>query len=232
VDKTPAILAIETSTETGSVALGLGGSTAETARLETPRTHGRDLMGLIDGVFERARVERESLSAIAVDIGPGSYTGLRVGIATAQGIALALGVPCAGFEATRVVAAGVATAGEKLAVLIDVRAGEVYFRLFQNVRGEWTPSDRHGAAQPAELVKLLPGGALLAGSGAQRYAELLEGAGFALCDESSNEPRAEALLELAKDAFKRNELCAPGDLQAVYPRPSSAEIAFRKAGKL
>ena len=229
--KKPVILAIETSSETGSVALGIGRLRTEEAQIREPRTHGRDLMDLIDRLFQSARCTRESLSAVAIDLGPGSYTGLRVGIATAQGIALALNLPCAGFETTEVLARNVSADFQSLAVLIDVRAGEIYYRLFRALGGEWAATDRQGVSEPLALTKKLPPKTPLAGTGAHLYADVFQNAGFPLCDEWASEPRASKLLELAREALSKKSLCKPSDLSAIYPRPSSAEIAFRKAGK-
>jgi tRNA threonylcarbamoyladenosine biosynthesis protein TsaB len=225
-----AILALECSTDYGSVGLALGDGRRFISRFEVARAHGKTLMPLVDELFKRAGVERERLALIAVSLGPGSYTGLRVAIAAAQGLALALSIPCAGFETTEVVAGNIEPGPRPLAVLIDIRGEEVFCRPFKADGGRWRACAEGAVAKPASLSAGLDRQSLLAGSGAIAYRNIFEKAGFEIAPEKTATPEANVLLNLAMEARERGALVDPARLTPVYARPSYAEI-LRPADK-
>ncbi|MEK9754465.1 MAG: tRNA (adenosine(37)-N6)-threonylcarbamoyltransferase complex dimerization subunit type 1 TsaB, partial [Rhodospirillaceae bacterium] len=127
----PTILAIDTSTAACSVALWRDGAVVA-ARLEMlGRGHAENLMPMADVVLEEAGVAAEALTLVAVTTGPGAFTGLRLGLAAARGLTLALGVPCAGFTTTETLAAAVAAeAGEAIVAALDSKRGDFYVQVF------------------------------------------------------------------------------------------------------
>jgi tRNA threonylcarbamoyladenosine biosynthesis protein TsaB len=141
---------------------------------------------LVDEVLGRAGYEPKDVSRVVVGCGPGSFTGLRIGIATARGLALALGVPCAGASTLGALGAGAPGA----IALIDARRGELF------------ALDEEGTAvveQPAAVAGRLAPGTLCVGDGALRYRALLEEAGALVPpdDDSRHAPPAVALAALA-----------------------------------
>jgi tRNA threonylcarbamoyladenosine biosynthesis protein TsaB len=157
---------------------------------------------LVDEVLARARQDARDVGQIVVGCGPGSFTGLRIGIATARGLALALGRPCIGVSTLEALAAGAPGA----LALIDARRGEVF------------ALDAHGSAiaeLPQHVAAGLEPGTLCVGDGATRYRSLLEEAGGAVPpdDDARHAPGAEALSGLAAGA-------AP---EPVYVRRPDAE---------
>jgi tRNA threonylcarbamoyladenosine biosynthesis protein TsaB len=157
---------------------------------------------LVDEVLARAGHKARDVGQIVVGCGPGSFTGLRVGIATARGLALALGRPCVGVSTLEALAAG---APEALA-LIDARRGEVFA----------LDADGSAVAElPQRVAAGLKPGTLCVGDGATRYRSLLEQAGGAVPpdDDARHAPGAEALSGLAAGA-------AP---EPVYVRRPDAE---------
>jgi tRNA threonylcarbamoyladenosine biosynthesis protein TsaB len=144
---------------------------------------------LVDEVLARAGYEAAALGLIVSGCGPGSFTGLRIGIATARGLALGLGVPCIGVSTLDALAAG---APEALA-LIDARRGELF------------ALDGAGDAvvvQPGQVAERLAPGTVCVGDGAVRYRELLEGAGAVVppAADPRHAPGALALAGLADGA--------------------------------
>jgi tRNA threonylcarbamoyladenosine biosynthesis protein TsaB len=140
---------------------------------------------LVDEVLARAGYEPKDVSRVVVGCGPGSFTGLRIGIATARGLALALGVPCEGASTLAALAAGAPGA----LVLIDARRGEVFALV-------------EGAAvveQPAAVAGRLVAGTLCVGDGALRHRALLEEAGGVVPhgDDPRHAPAVAALAGLA-----------------------------------
>jgi tRNA threonylcarbamoyladenosine biosynthesis protein TsaB len=156
---------------------------------------------LVDEVLERAGRAPGDISQIVAGCGPGSFTGLRIGIATARGLALGLGVPCSGASTLEALAAGAPGA----LALIDARRGELF-------------ALAGGAAvvvQPAEVVAQVAPGTLCVGDGAVRYRALLEAAGGLVPPDGDarHAPGAAALAELA----------GAGAPEPVYVRRSDAE---------
>jgi tRNA threonylcarbamoyladenosine biosynthesis protein TsaB len=125
------VLAIETSSSRGSVALVESGRVLADAWHEEPHAHGERLLGLLDGVFRQAGRNQGQLDRVAVGRGPGAFTGLRVGLALAQGIASGLGIPAVGVGSLRAMAAAVSsdTVGHRWPIL-DARRGELFVACF------------------------------------------------------------------------------------------------------
>jgi tRNA threonylcarbamoyl adenosine modification protein YeaZ len=121
------ILALETATTAASVALVEGDTVLAQASVPQTRRHTEVLMGLIDEVLEVAGVALADVTAMACDIGPGLFTGLRVGVAMAQGFAVAGGLKV--IPVTSLFALATGEPGER-AALVDARRGEVFVQLF------------------------------------------------------------------------------------------------------
>lgn len=122
------VLAFETSTRRGSCALWEGDRLVKEACHEVPNAHGEQLPRLLEACIVETGWSRSSLDRIAVGIGPGSFTGLRVGIALAQGIALGLTRPLVGIGSLEALAW--AGAGELRVALIDARRGELFVQIY------------------------------------------------------------------------------------------------------
>jgi tRNA threonylcarbamoyladenosine biosynthesis protein TsaB len=134
-------LGIETSSRRGSVALVRDGVLLARAEHERPNAHAEQLRPLLARVLEEAKVEKRAIERVTVGIGPGSFTGLRVGIAFAQGIALGLGIPCVGVGSLAAMAAGLSAreVGTRV-TLLDARREEVFVAAYAADGSEfWAP---------------------------------------------------------------------------------------------
>jgi tRNA threonylcarbamoyladenosine biosynthesis protein TsaB len=121
------VLAIETSSPRGSVALAERGRVVLSLEHDQANAHAERLLPLIERAFSESGFPKRSLERVAVGIGPGSFTGLRVGIALAEGIALGLGLPLVGVGALRAMAASAGARDTRLRVpVLDARRGEVF----------------------------------------------------------------------------------------------------------
>ena len=139
------------------------------------RGHAERLLPVIDAALDAAGVSLSGIDRIAVTVGPGSFTGIRVGLSAARGLALALGCECIGIDTLEALAAGhPETAGPILAVL-DARRGEVYAALFEAGPRAVLPPAAMPLREAADLA--LPEAVHLTGSGAPLVAELLPAAG-------------------------------------------------------
>lgn len=126
-----AILSIETSTSICSVAVHLDGRLISLSELTEPGAHAERLMLLVEEVLEKAKIGFQELDAIAVSEGPGSYTGLRIGVSTAKGLAFGLNKPLIGVNTLQALASAVALREDELAIpVLDARRMEVFREVF------------------------------------------------------------------------------------------------------
>jgi len=146
------VLGIETSSERGSVALVEGDAVVASAHHQEPSQHAERLLPLLEQVLARAGWDKRSLSRVAVGVGPGSFTGLRIGIAIAHGLALGLGIEAVGVGSLRAIAAAhPASDGRLRAVVRDARREELFVAVYDRAGGEllaptvWPRSGVEGA---------------------------------------------------------------------------------------
>jgi tRNA threonylcarbamoyladenosine biosynthesis protein TsaB len=181
------LLGIDTSTPAASAAvLRADGEAFEVVppaeRLQRPPAHATELMPAVAEALERAEVDWNDLDAIAVGVGPGTFTGLRIGIATARALATAAGLPLRRVSSLAALAAGMD--GLVRLPLIDARRGEVFAALYEGEREFWPPF----VTPPEELVEQLGNAAvtpLAAGDGSIRFRGMLEEAGISVEPDDS-----------------------------------------------
>jgi tRNA threonylcarbamoyladenosine biosynthesis protein TsaB len=191
------LLGFDTSTSASSACvLRDDGAAFEVApsveRLADRPAHASELLPAVAEVMERAEVSWEDLTAIAVGAGPGTFTGLRIGIATARALATAAGLPLRRVSSLAALAAGIehdggdaAAASALFLPLIDARRGELFAALFEGERELWPPF----AATPDRLVgRLRDAGAapLAAGDGSLRFRGTFEEAGIQVAPQDSD----------------------------------------------
>jgi len=134
------ILSIETSTSICSVAIHEQGELLALAEIKEPGAHAEKLLLLVDELFEKAGLSFADLDAVAVSQGPGSYTGLRIGVSTAKGIAYALEIPLIGINTLQAMAASQQVApGDYVVAVLDARRKEVYTQTFGDSLQELGP---------------------------------------------------------------------------------------------
>src|SRR5262245_4343272 len=210
------ILAVDTTTAWGSVALVEGGVVRGEVRLRATAGHSLSAMPSIAFLLEALGIGPAAVEAYAVAAGPGSFTGLRIGIGTVQGLALAAGRPCLGTSALDVLAARAAGAAPRVVAMMDAGRDEVYAGVYDAV------GRRLGDAQaaPPETVAADAGaGAAFFGDGALRYEERIRKA----CPDAVF-PRRSLFLAgtlglLAEPRLAAGEGVTAGELRALYLRP-------------
>lgn len=222
------VLGIETSTRQVGAALGGHEGVLASAQVARGRRHAEVLAPAIQFVCRQARIELAEVSAVAVDVGPGLFTGLRVGVSAAKATAAALGVPMIGLTSLDLLAFPVRHTDRLIATVIDARKGEVYWALYRQVPGGAQRLSSYRVGPPAELAAELAARAescLVVGDGAVRYAEMLAGEhGTELESGGSAYPSVAALVELAHPRALREEFVQPADLEVVYLRKADAEV--------
>ncbi|MCM2357989.1 MAG: tRNA (adenosine(37)-N6)-threonylcarbamoyltransferase complex dimerization subunit type 1 TsaB [Geobacteraceae bacterium] len=221
------LLTIDTSTSCCSVALTNGEELVSDYLVNQGKTLSSRLLDCVDLMLRGAGLAVDELDGFGVALGPGAFTGLRVGIATVKGLALAAGKPVAGFSSLAMLAMNLPWAAHPVCPMFDARKKEVYAGLY-DCRDLPVPLAGDRVVAPDRLLETLDGPVIFVGEGAVRYRELIvarlgENALFAPC--SANLPRASAGALLAGRAFARGEAASAALLAPVYIRPSEAELA-------
>jgi tRNA threonylcarbamoyladenosine biosynthesis protein TsaB len=181
--------------------------------------HAQELMPAVAQVMERAGLRWGDLEAIAVGVGPGAFTGLRIGIATARALASANGLPLRGVSSLAALAQGLDS--RTRLPLIDAKRGEVFAALYEDGDELWPPF----AARPeavAERARHTPSTPLAAGDGSIRFREVLESAGIRVAPDESGVHAVRALhvCRLATEApDERPATILPEYLRAPDARP-------------
>ena len=142
------ILAIDTASSVSSVAVASEGKLRAEVTVEAGRTHSETLLSHIEGALSFAGVERSALTGVAVSIGPGSFTGLRIGLATAKAIAYGLDIPLVGISTLAALALAVPVPDVHTLVLMDAQKGNAYAGLY-----DWCDGNLH-EVRPVRVAPL------------------------------------------------------------------------------
>lgn len=221
-------LGIDTSGPVAHVAAATDEGVLARLATDTGKNHSETLLPAIRDVLATAGVSLRSVGLVAVGVGPGTWTGLRVGITTARSLAYTLGVPVIGIPTLDATAAGVSGYAGGLAVIVDARRSEVYGRCYDvdgsggcAARGDIfvTPPERLGRFVGAEDA--------LAGNGVGLLPEN-ERAKRHLFPESVGVVDAGVICRLALDRYRRQGADGPGAVAPIYVRKSDAEVAREK----
>ena len=222
------ILGIETAT--ARVGCAVGGVEGVLAEFHSTRDrrHAEVLAGAIDFTCRAAQIEISEVSVVAVDTGPGLFTGLRVGVATAKAMAQALRIPMIGSSSLDLLAFSVRYTDRLVVPVIDARRNEVYCATYRHVPGGVQRLSPYRLCSPYDRAGELQAGredCLLIGDGAIRYAEVLRAdCNAELASVGSAYPSPGALVELAQPRAVREEFVHPSELEVMYLRRSDAEI--------
>jgi tRNA threonylcarbamoyladenosine biosynthesis protein TsaB len=227
------LLALDTSTSAGSVAVGDGGRVLCEITLGISGQHSTALMPAVDAAVRWAGLTPRDLRGVVVGGGPGSFTGLRIGAATAKGIVSTLGVPMWAYSGLLGAAAGCAVGGAEGAVvcaLFDARRRDVYAACyaFPDADGESTVEEVWGVeALPLEQVLERVRGrgpVVFTGDGALQHAEeIRREASATVAPPHLALPRASSLLWLAARAPALGAVADPAGWEPEYVRASGAE---------
>jgi len=230
-------VALETSRRTASLALGSGAVVLEDEL--GAEAHARDLVPRLAHLLERAGVERRAgrlrLGAVFVGLGPGSYTGLRVGIATALALARATGAALYGLSSFEALAFAQLEVGTEGTVALDARAGRFYHARYRRVAGGLLELDPPSTCTTEELAERCARAHVLLGN-----PELVPSAGLALAPSTvlrtDARPRARALLELGRARRASGALAPQSSLEPLYlagfgQRTLRCEPGPRSAGR-
>ncbi len=224
------LLVIDTSTE--ACAVGVAAGSVHHGRFElTPRRHTECVLPWSEQLLAQAGLEKTDLQAIGVGIGPGAFTGVRLAVSLAQGMALGLGIPLVPVSTLAVIAQAQTHDGP-IVVAMDARMGECYVGFYQKHDGIVQALAPECLLKPEAIALPFEGEWIGAGTAFAAYApQLLPGFTGALhrIDDSAL-PQPEALLQLAAFGFNTGLACPPEQIEPAYLRDKVALTIAERAG--
>ena len=222
------ILALETATIAGSAAIvddneGLIGE----VRVDVRVAHSERLMPSVEWLLNASGITIKDIDAFGVSIGPGSFTGLRIGLSTAKGLSFSAGKPLVPVKTLDAFARTLTYCSYTICPMLDARKNEVYAGLYKwedNICKKIMPETALG---PEDLLRSLNGPILFTGDGAEKYRGLIqsmlkENAIFAPSYRMS--PSASSVAEIAIETLKQGDLPDPVSIAPFYIRKSEAEM--------
>ena len=229
----PLILTIQTASPAGSVSVSNGEQLLAELNLEVRKTATEWLLPAIEKLLDMAAVAKNDLNVVAVVRGPGSFTGLRVGLATAKGLAMAVGCPLIGISSLQCLAMQAPYARLPVCVMIDARKQEVYTATYQWEQGRPQITSPERVVKPETLLQEINGETLFIGNGSEVYRTLIVkqlAARAHFVPTFLALPRAGAAAALALRAWEAGNTFSAEELMPVYLRPSEAELNYRPQG--
>jgi tRNA threonylcarbamoyladenosine biosynthesis protein TsaB len=228
------LLGIDTATR--RVGVVLADENGMLARVEVggaaPRPrHAETLAPTIAWCCEQSGVHVSQLSAIAVGIGPGMFTGLRVGVTTAKILAQSLRVPVLPISSLDLLAYPLRYAHGLVVATIDARRDQLYWAVYRTVPGGVQRASEFELGSPDDLVADIEArrdDTIVCGDGVLRFREKFASIGrrVVIAGPAHASPSLSALAELAAARYEREEFCAPSEVLPMYLRRSDAELAW------
>ncbi len=230
------ILGIETSMYAGSIAVSEDEKILGEYYFNTGPSHSEKLLPSIDWLLKELSIDKTELEGIAVSLGPGSFTSLRIGLAAAKGLSYALGIPIAGVCTLELMANNLPLAPFTICPLIDARRGEVFTAFFESQEGRVVRISEDMVLSAENLAGKIKDRTILIGEGALLYSDFLEdimGAdGYAvLCPEPLSYPRAGVLSSMGYLIIRDGGGDDPHTLSPHYMRKSEAELVKESSKK-
>ena len=222
------ILAFETSAKAGSVALLLDGRLLGESYQNTGLTHSQTLLSMAESLLASCGYTPQQVQAVAVAAGPGSFTGVRIGVAAAKGFAWGLEIPCCGVSTLEAMAENFGAYAGYVVPVMDARRSQVYNAVFQAEQGRLTRIAEDRAISLEELGKELAeltGPIYLVGDGSTLTYNTLKNSIDALIlpPEHRMHQRAAGVALAAEAMLQRGEICNAAELTPNYLRLSQAE---------
>ncbi len=228
--KPPIILSLENSGMCGSIALSASNVCIAEYSLTTTKTHSKRLLSSIEFILHEATLDWPEIDAIAVSLGPGSFTGLRIGLATAKGIAMATGKKLIGISSLDALAFQLQHSAKLICPAIDARKKQVYAAIYRHSGPNLQRLTPPMAIEPLELAAQIQESVIFIGDGGVLYKEILQdtlGEMVTFADPSTYFPRAAAIGSLALIKWHNKDFLDPAIAVPTYVRPSDAEISIK-----
>ena len=227
------ILGIETSTPQSSVAIGSEQGVVASALVSRGASHNEFLLPAIRFCLDQAGLGYRNIGGVAVSLGPGLFTGMRVGVATAKAIAQSLSVPIVGMASLDLLAYDVRYSPKTICAVLDVRRSEVFHAFYRPSPGGIQRMSDYRVEKPERLaigIASRPEEVLLVGNGGLLYREDFEDLGSVVEFGAMSHafPNARALVELSVPRMYREDFDSLYELKPLYLRRSARRIQWER----
>jgi tRNA threonylcarbamoyladenosine biosynthesis protein TsaB len=226
------VLGIDTSTSYGSVGLMDDGEVISDYLLNISVTHSERLLGAIEFILREARCPIGEIDGWAVSLGPGSFTGLRIGVSTVKGLAFATGKPVAGVYTLDVLASQIAPTSYLICPILDARKQEVYTAFYRYEEGNSLKRQSdYQAIRPEDLVKKIKEHTIFLGDGVKTYGDFLLNSLPSLAifpPAPLNVSHGSMVAKLGFKLLQKGERLDLSNFAPLYIRPSEAEMKWQE----
>lgn len=227
------VVGIETSTPVASVAIGSEQGVVASASVSRGANYNEFLLPAVRFCLDEAGLGYRNVGAVAVGLGPGLFTGMRVGVATAKALAQTLSVPIVGLASLDLVAYGVRYSAKTICATLDARRGEIFYAFYRSSPGGVQRMGEYRVDKPGTLAIGLasrPEEVLLVGNGAHLYRDVFDDLGSVveIGGMGDSFPDASSLVELSLARLFREDFDSPYDLVPLYLRQSARRIHWEK----
>ena len=224
------ILGIESASSQVGCAIGGHEGVLASVHSNRSRRHAEVLTPQIEFVCRQARVELSDIGLVAVDVGPGLYTGLRVGIATALAVAYARSLPMIGVPSLDLLAFPLRFTNRLIVAVMDARRGEIFYGFYRPLPGGIQRIGDYHVGTPEDLVGELMAASedvVLVGDGALRYSDDFRGVKkVEIADHGFAFPAASSLVQLAHASALREQFVQPSEIRPLYLRLPDVDIGW------
>lgn len=226
-----AALAIETSSASGSVAVGRGNTILGARRFTQPRAHAAEFLPSIESLCQEHQITPDEFASVFVSAGPGSFTGLRIGITAARTLALAVGAKVVALPTLEVIAQNALALPDPpphVCVVLDAKRARVYTANFALDSNSGAPRryvalDHPREADPAAYLATQPRDCAVLGEGVLYHRAAVSESGLRVLPEEFFAPRVETVYRLGCERASKGLFVVARDLIPVYIRPPEAE---------
>lgn len=218
-------LAFDTSSRTAAVAVLRDDTILYESIINTGLNHSEMLMPEIDYALRQVRIKISDINLFACTLGPGSFTGLRIGVSTLKGLMLATGTPAAGVSSLAAVVLNLGTTSKLICSMIDAGRGQVYVAYFRyNDENILQQISEEKAVNPQEIINNTDKNTLFVGDGAIKYADIIKNikSEVSIASDLQHYIRASAVGILGRKKFAEKDLLDASTLVPVYLRSADA----------
>ena len=218
------ILALSTTSSSGSIAIYKEDHISYINHLDIKVTHSERLLPQIDTGLKSSKIDISQIDLVVIANGPGSFTSIRIGLATAKGICMAHNIPLLPISTLELLANNVVSSNRNILTLIDAKMSEVYTALYSPELELLIPETN---AKPAELLRMIKEPVIIVGDAVKVFKKDIDDCGidYQLCLEHNNIPLASTLISIAlKSEIPKYDFNFISELEPYYLRKSQAEL--------
>ncbi|MDI7260969.1 MAG: tRNA (adenosine(37)-N6)-threonylcarbamoyltransferase complex dimerization subunit type 1 TsaB [Thermodesulfobacteriota bacterium] len=226
------VLGIDTSTSCGSVGLVIDEQVVSEYLLNISVTHSERLLGAIEFVLREARCPMEDLDGWAISLGPGSFTGLRIGVSAIKGLAFATRKPVAGISTLDVLGSQISPTPHLICPILDARKKEVYTAFYRYEEGKLLKRlSPYQTMRPEDLIKKIDERTIFVGDGVKTYGDYIKKSLPSLSlfpPAPIHLPHGSTVARLGLELLIRGEYLDLSTFTPIYVRPSEAEVKWQE----